>query len=49
MIVVKWSDKVEGYGHNIEAPLYGILYKEEDNYLVLWSGTYPYSNMNRFA
>ena len=23
MVVIKWSDNVEGYGDNIDAPLYG--------------------------
>ena len=36
MLVVKWSDKVEGSGGNIDSPLCGGLYKEEDNYLVPW-------------
>ena len=39
MVVLKWSDMVEGYGYNIYAPLCGRLYKEEDKYLVTWSGT----------
>ena len=49
MIFVKWSDKVEGSGDNIDAPLYGGLYKEEDNYLVPWSGKDPYAKINCFA
>ena len=28
MVAVKWSDKVEGSGENIEAPLSGGFYKE---------------------
>ena len=36
MAVVKWSEKLEGYGDNIYSPLYGGLYKEENNSLVLW-------------
>ena len=27
MVVVKWSVKLEGYGDNIDSPLYGGLYK----------------------
>ena len=46
MVVIKWSYKVEGYGDNIYAPLCGGLYKEEENALATWSGTYPYANMN---
>ena len=36
MVVVKWSDKVEGSGYNIDSPLCGGLYKEGENYLVPW-------------
>ena len=36
MVVIKWSDKVEGSGDNIDPPLCGGLYKEEDNSLVPW-------------
>ena len=46
MVVIKWSDKVEGSGYNIYSPLCGGLYKEEENYLVPWSGTDPDTNMN---
>ena len=49
MVVVKWSDKVEGSGDNIYSPLCGGLYKEEDYYLVNWSVTYPDANMNCFT
>ena len=31
MVVVKWSEKVKGYGDNIDSPLYGGLYREEDD------------------
>ena len=34
MVVVKWSDKVEGSGDNIDLPLCGGLYKEEEDSLV---------------
>ena len=30
MVVFKWSDKVEGSGDNIDSPLCGGLYKEEE-------------------
>ena len=33
MVVVKWSDKVEGSGDNIDSLLCGGLYKEEGNFL----------------
>ena len=34
MVVVKWSDKVEGSGDNMDSPLCRGLYKEEEDYLV---------------
>ena len=37
MVVVKWSDKVEGSGDDIDSPLCGGLYKEEKD-IVPWSG-----------
>ena len=49
MVVIKWSDKVEGSGDNIYLPLCHGLYKEEDNYLVTWSGTDPDAKMNCFT
>ena len=49
MVVVEWSDKVEGSGYNIDSPLCGGLYKEEDYSLVPWSGTDPDDNMNCFT
>ena len=49
MLIVKWSDKMEGPGENMDASLCRRLYKEEDDSLVPWSGTYPYANMNCFT
>ena len=49
MVVVKWSDKVEGSGDDIDSPLCGGLYKEEEDSLVPWSGTDPDTNMNSFT
>ena len=40
---------MEGSGDNIYSPLCGGLYKEEDNSLVIWSGTDPDANMNCFT
>ena len=48
MVVVKWSDKVEGSGDNIYAPLCGVLYKEKGNYIFPWSGIDPYAKINCF-
>ena len=49
MVVVKWSDKVEGSVDNIDNNLCGGLYKEEDDSLVPWSGTDPDAKMNCFT
>ena len=49
MVVVKWSDKVEGYGDDIDSPLCGGLYKEEEDSLVNCSGTDPDSKMNCYT
>ena len=49
MVVVNWSEIVEGSGDNIDSPLCGGLYKEEDDSLVPWTVTYPYSKMNCFT
>ena len=49
MVVVKWSDKVEAYGDNIDSPLCGGLYKEEEHSLVPWSGTDPDAKINFFT
>ena len=46
MVVVKWSDKVEGSVGNIVSPMCGGLYKEEGDYLVPWSGIDPDAKMN---
>ena len=48
MVVVKWSDKVEGSGDDIYSPLCGGLYKEEKD-IVPWSGTDPDAKMNCFT
>ena len=49
MVFVAFSDNVDGSGDNIDAPLSGVLYKEEKNYLVPWPGTYPYAKMDYFT
>ena len=48
MVVIKLSDKVEGSGDNIDSPLCGGLYKEEEDSLVIWSGTDSDAKMNCF-
>ena len=46
MLIVIWSDKVEGLVYNIDNLLCVLLYKEEGDSLVPWSGTYPDAKMN---
>ena len=49
MVVIEWSEKVEGSGDNIYSPMCGGLYKEEDGSIVLWSGIDPDAKMNCFT
>ena len=49
MVVIKWSEKVEGSGDNIDSPMCGGLYKEEDDSLVPWSGKDTDTKMNCFT
>ena len=49
MVVIKWSDKVEGSGDNIDSPLCGVLYKEEGGSVVPWSVIYPDAKMIFFT
>ena len=46
MVVIKLSEKVEGSRENIDSPMCGGLYKEEDDSLDPWSGTDPDPKMN---
>ena len=48
MVVVKWSDKVEGSVDDIDSPLCGGLYKNETD-IVPWSVTDPDAKMNCFT
>ena len=48
MVVIKWSEKVEGSGDNIYSPLCVGSYKGEDDSLVNWPGTDPDAKMNCF-
>ena len=49
MVVVKWSYEVEGSEDNIDLPLCGGLYREEEDSLVPWSVTDPDAKMNCFT
>lgn len=46
MVVVKCPNTIEGLGDKVNAPLCGVVYKAEDNYIVTWSETYPYPKNN---
>ena len=49
MVVIKLSEKVKGSVDNINSPMCGGLYKEEEDYLVPWSGTDPDAKINCFT
>ena len=49
MVVIKFSEKVEGSGDNIYSPLCSVLYKEEGGPLVLWSVIDSDAKMNCFT
>ena len=49
MVIIKWSEKLEGSGDNIDSPLRGGLYQEENDSLVPWSVTDPDAKKNFFA
>ena len=49
MVVIKQSHKVEGSGDNIDSTLCSGFYKEEDESLVPWPGTYTDAKMNCFT
>ena len=49
MLVIKWSNKMEGSGDNIYAILCGGLYKDRDDCLVLWSLKNSDAKMNCFT
>ena len=48
MVVVKWSDKVEESGDDVDSPLCSGLYKEEKE-IIPWSGTDPDAKTNCFT
>ena len=49
MVIVKLSYAIKGPRVKLYGPLCGGLYKEYHGYIVTWSGTEPYSNMNCFT
>ena len=46
MVVVKWSEKLEGLGDEIDDTLCGKTHKEYYSSIVPWSGTYLDTSMN---
>ena len=46
MVVVKWSDYVEGPIYKLDGPLRGGLYKDDYWSIVTWSGTGPHAKIN---
>ena len=49
MVVIKWSDAIKGPRVKVDVTLCGVLYKEDNGYIILWSGTEPDSKMNYFT
>ena len=48
MVVIKWSDAIKGPRVKVYGPLCGGLYKEDNGYIIPWSGTDPDAKMNAF-
>ena len=49
MVVIKWSDAIKGKSIKVEDPQRGGLYKEDNEYIIPWSGTDPDAKMNSFT
>ena len=49
MVVVKWSDAIKGQRVKVDGPQCGGLYKEDNGYIIPWSGTDPDAKMNSFT
>ena len=49
MVVIKWSDATKGPIVKVYGPLCGVLYKEDNGYIITWSGIYPDTKMNYFT
>ena len=49
MMVIKWSDAIKGPRVKVDGPLCGGLYKEDHRFIIPFSGTDPYANMNSFT
>ena len=49
MAVIKWSDAIKGPRVKVDGPMCGGLYKEDNGYIVPWSGTDPDTKLNFFT
>ena len=52
MVVIKWSDAIKGPRDKVDkvdGPQCGVLYKEDNEYIIPWSGTDPDTKMNSFT
>ena len=49
MAFIKWSDAIKVPRVKVDGPLCGGLYKEDHGYIITWSVTYPYFNINSFT
>ena len=49
MVVLKWSDVIKGPRVKVNGTLCGGLYKEDNEYIIPWSGTDPDAKMNSFT
>ena len=49
MVVIKWSDAIQGRRVKVDGPQCGGLYKEDNESIIPWSGTDPDAKMNSFT
>ena len=49
MVVIKCSDAIKGPRFKVDGPQCGGLYKEDNGYIIPWSGTDPDAKMNSFT
>ena len=49
MVVIKWSDAIKEPKVKVDGPQCGGLYKEDNGYIIPWSGSDPDAKMNSFT
>ena len=49
MVVIKWSNAIQGRRVKVDGPQCGGLYKEDIESIISWSGTDPDAKMNCFT